>query len=100
MPYPVQKRVGSPVPNAADGYGGQVFAGSMGSIFGVALVSVPVILAVLFTTSAPDAVRVPLLLVGAAAYGLALAWAGAYLAAVSAAGKLPEICQAALRSKL
>ncbi|MGP7997838.1 MAG: hypothetical protein ACLPKI_11010 [Streptosporangiaceae bacterium] len=100
MAYPVQKRVGSPVPNAADGYGGQAFAGSMGSIFGVALISVPVVLAVLFTHSVADPVRVPLLLVAGAGYGLALAWAGVRLAAIAAAGQLPELCQLAIRSKL
>lgn len=100
LAYPVQKRVGSPVPNAADGYGGQVFAASMGSIFGVALIVTPVILAVLFTSSVLAVVRIPVLLVGAAAYGGVLAWAGARLAAGAAAGKLPELCQAALRSKL
>lgn len=100
LAYPVQKRVGSPVPNAADGYGGQVFAASMGSIFGVALIATPVILAVLFTSSVLAVVRIPVLLVGAAADGGVLAWAGARLAAGAAAGKLPELCQAALRSKL
>ena len=54
LAYPVQKRVGSPVPNAADGYGGQAFAGSMSSLFGVALISVPVILALIFTHSLAD----------------------------------------------
>ncbi|HEY9244926.1 MAG TPA: hypothetical protein VIP48_23245 [Streptosporangiaceae bacterium] len=100
LAYPVQKRVGSPVPNAADGYGGQSFAASMGSIFGVALVCAPVIVAAVLTSPVLDMVRIPVLLLGAAAYGAVLAWAGTRLAAVSAAGKLPELCQAALRSKL
>jgi len=98
--YPVQKRVGSPVPNAADGYGGQALAGGMGSLFGVALVSVPVILALIFTHSLADAVRTPLLVVCAAAYGIGLAWAGTRLAAIAAAGRMPELCQTAIRSKL
>ena len=98
--YPVQKRVGSPVPNAADGHGGQALAGGMGSLFGVGLISVPVILALVFTSSVPDTVRIPVLVLGAAAYGGALAWAGTRLAAIAAAGRLPELCQAALRSKL
>jgi ABC-2 type transport system permease protein len=98
--YPVQKRVGSPVPNAADGYGSQAFAGGMGSLFGVLLVSVPVILALIFTHGLADVVRIPLLVVCAAAYGIGLAWAGAYLAAVASVRRIPELCQDALRSKL
>jgi ABC-2 type transport system permease protein len=98
--YPVQRRVGSPVPNAADGYGGQAAAGSLSSLFGVALISVPVILALIFTSSVPDAVRIPVLVLGAAAYGGVLAWAGTRLAAIAAAGQLPELCQIAIRSKL
>jgi len=42
----------------------------------------------------------PLLVLGAAGYGLALAWAGVRIAAATAAPKLPELCQIALRSKL
>ncbi len=100
LAYPVQKRVGSPVPNAADGYGGQAFGGSMSSLFGVALISAPVILALIFTHQVPGQVRIPVLVAGAAAYGAGLAWAGSYLAASAAAGKLPELCQTAIRSKL
>jgi ABC-2 type transport system permease protein len=98
--YPVQKRVGSPVPNAADGYGSQAFAGGMGSLFGVLLISVPVILALIFTHGLADAIRIPLLLVCAAAYGAGLAWAGSYLAAIASARRIPELFQAAIHSKL
>jgi hypothetical protein len=52
------------------------------------------------TKSDPAAIRMPLLVVGAAGYGLALAWAGVRIAAVAAEQKLPELCQVALRSKL
>ena len=98
--YPVQKRVGSPMPNAADGYGSQAFAGGMGSLFGVLLLCVPVILALIFTHGLADAVRIPLLVVCAAAYGAGAAWAGSYLAAVASVRRIPELCQDALRSKL
>jgi len=98
--YPVQKRVGSPVPNAADGYGSQAAAGGLGSLFAVLLISVPVILALVFTHGLADVVRIPLLVVCAAAYGLGLAWAGSYLAAVASARRIPELCQDAFRSKL
>jgi hypothetical protein len=40
-----------------------------------------------------------LLLACAAAYGLALAWAGVQIAARIAEGKLPELCQVAIRSR-
>ncbi len=100
LAYPAERRIGSPVPNAADGHGGQAFAGAMGSLFGVALVSAPVILAVEFTPSVPAPVRIPVLVLCAAGYGIALAWTGARIAARAAAGRLPELCQVALRSKV
>jgi ABC-2 type transport system permease protein len=100
LAYPMQKRIGSPMPNAADGHQGQAIASSLGSLLGVVLVSLPVILAVVLTESAPVAVRIPLLLLGAAGYGLVLAWAAARWAAALAAGKLPELYQIAARSKL
>jgi len=100
LAYPMQRRIGSPLPNAADGYSGKSIVGSLGSLFGVVLVSVPLILAVVRTESAPGAVRIPLLLLGGAGYGLVLAWAGARWAAAVAAGKLPELYQLAAQSKL
>jgi hypothetical protein len=36
----------------------------------------------------------------AAAYGLALAWAGVRIAATAGASRMPELCQVALASKL
>ena len=100
LAYPVQKRVGSPIPNAADGYGGQAFAGSLGSLIGVAVVSLPVILAVSLTSSVPSEVRMPALALCAAGYGIVLAWAGGRWAAALAQRKMPELCQVAVRSKL
>ena len=88
------------MPRPADGYGGHSVAGTFGSLFGVAVAAIPVILAVEFTHSVPAAVRIPVLLVCAAGYGLALAWAGARIAARAAAQKLPELYQIAARSKL
>ncbi len=98
--YPVEKRVGSPSPRPADGYTGQALAGSFGSLGGVAVAAVPVILAAELTQSAPADVRLPVLLACAAAYGIALTWAGARIAARAAASRLPELCQIAARSKL
>jgi len=100
LAYPAEKRPGNPMPRAADGYGGRVFADTFGSLAGVLLATVPVILAVEFTNSVPAAVRIPVLVVGAAGYGLALAWAAAWIAARAAAQRLPELYQLAVRSKL
>jgi ABC-2 type transport system permease protein len=100
LAYPAERRVGSPWPRPADGYGGRSVAGTFGSLFGVALAAVPVILAVEFTHSVPAAVRIPVLVVCGAGYGLALAWAGARIAARAAERQLPELYQLAVRSKL
>jgi ABC-2 type transport system permease protein len=100
LAYPAEKRVGSPTPRSADGYGGQALASGLGSVFGVAVATVPVILAVEFTHSVPAAVRLPVLVVCGAGYGLALAWAGARIAARAAEPRLPELFQLAARSKL
>jgi ABC-2 type transport system permease protein len=98
--YPMQKRVGSPVPTTGDGYGGQAFAAVLGSLAGVALATIPLILAVNYTYSLSASVRIPLLAVCAGAYGILLAWGGARGAAATAARTLPELTQVALASKL
>jgi hypothetical protein len=100
LAYPAVKRVGSPIPNAADGYGGHVFAATVGSLFGVPIVIMPVLFAVILTSSVPSAVRFPVLALGAAAYGLAATWAADRWSAALAAAKLPELCQVANSSKL
>jgi ABC-2 type transport system permease protein len=100
VPYPVEKRVGSPSPKAADGYRGQVIAGTLGSIVGTVVAVVPVVVAVLLTRSDPAAIRMPALVLGAAVYGFALAWIGVRIAARTAEEKLPELSQIAARSKL
>jgi len=100
LAYPAEKRPGNPMPRAADGYGGRVFADTFGSLLAVLLATVPVILTVEFTNSVPAAIRIPVLVVGAAGYGLALAWAAAWIAARAAAQRLPELYQIAVRSKL
>jgi hypothetical protein len=42
----------------------------------------------------------PVLVLGAAAYGIALAWIGVRIAARAAEQRLPELCQTAISSKL
>jgi hypothetical protein len=53
-----------------------------------------------FTRSDPATVRMPVLVVCAAGYGLVLAWIGGRLAARAAERRLPELYQIAVRSKL
>ena len=100
LAYPAEKRVGSPIPGAASGSGGQAFVGAIASIGGVALATVPVILAAELTHSVPAAVRLPVLALCAAGYGIALAWTGTRIAARTADQRLPELYQIAARSKL
>ncbi len=100
IPFPMEKRIGSPVRQAASGYTALGIGATLGSLFGVAVAVIPVIVAVALTSHVAATVRMPVLIVCAAGYGLALAWAGVRLAAVAAEQKLPELCQVALRSKL
>lgn len=100
LAYPAVKRVGSPIPNAADGHGGQAFVGTIGSLFGVPIVIAPVILAVTLTYSVPGAVRLPVLALCGAGYGLAAALGAGRWAAAVAAARMPELCQVAASSKL
>jgi hypothetical protein len=98
--YPVEKRAGSPTPRPATGHTGQSFAGSILPLLGVGVAVIPVILAVVLTQSAPAAIRLPVLVLAGAAYGLALAWGGVQGAAGIAEQKLPELSQIAIQSKL
>ena len=98
LAYPMATRAGSPMRQAASGYGSYTFGGILASVAGVAVAATPVIIAAAVTSSDPAAVRTPVLLVCSAAYGLALAWAGVQIAARAAEGKLPELCQIAIRS--
>jgi hypothetical protein len=53
-----------------------------------------------FSQSVPAAIRMPVLVLGAAAYGLALAWGGVRSAAIVAEQKLPELAQIAIQTNL
>jgi hypothetical protein len=59
-------------------------------MFGVAVTVIPVVLGVVFTRSDPATVRMPVLVVCAAGYGLALAWTGGRLAARAAGSGCPS----------
>ena len=100
LPYPVEKRAGNPAPRPAGGYTAYPLGGTLACLGAVGVAVTPVVVAILSTSSDPAAIRMPLLVLGAAGWGLALAWAGVRIAAATAAQKLPELCQIAIRSKL
>ncbi len=100
MPYPVEKRVGSPTPRPADGYMGYRLAGSFGSLFGTVAAVIPVVLGAVLTRSDPVAVRMPVLVLCALGYGTVLAWIGVRIAGRVAEQRLPDLYQIAVRSKL
>jgi ABC-2 type transport system permease protein len=99
-PYPVEKRGGTPVPRAASGHNGQAAGSQLITLLGVGVAVTPVILAAVFTRTGPAAVWMPVLVLGGAGYGLALAWAGVRGAANVAEQKLPELAQIAIQSSL
>ncbi len=100
LAYPVEKRAGSPAPRPADGFAGHPLGGTLSCLAVVGITLIPVIVACLTTNGAPAGIRMPLLVLGAAGYGLALVWAGVRIAAATGAQKLPELTQIAIRSKL
>ncbi|HEX9065066.1 MAG TPA: hypothetical protein VF843_08150 [Streptosporangiaceae bacterium] len=99
-PYPMERRAGSPVRRAAEGYVAQSLAGSFGSLIGVGICAAPAVVAVELTGSAATAIRLPALVAAALVYGLALTWGGQRIAASAAEPRLPELFQVAVRSKL
>ena len=81
--YPVEKRGGTPTPRAASGHNGEAVGSQLITLLGVGAAVTPVILAAVFTRTDPAAIWMPVLVLGGAAYGLALAWAGVRGAATS-----------------
>jgi ABC-2 type transport system permease protein len=100
LPYPVERRAGSPAPRQLEGYAPQALGARLGSLAAVAIAEIPVLVAIAATGSVTAAVRVPVLIAGGAVYGGLLAWAGVAIGASVAAGKLPELFQLASRSRL
>ena len=98
--YPVEKRGGTPIPRAATGHNGEAAASQLLTLLCVGVGVTPVILAAVLTQSVSPAIRLPVLVLGAAAYGLALAWGGVRGAAITAESKLPELAQIAVQSAL
>jgi len=97
LPYPMVKRVGTPVLVPAPGYGSYRLGGLL-TLAGTAVLAVPVIVGAVLAANGPDAIRIGVMLPCAAVYGFALAVIGVRLAAKIAEGKLPELCQVALRT--
>jgi ABC-2 type transport system permease protein len=100
MAYPMEVRPGSPVARPVSGYTGYAVGSRFACLFGVWALLSPVVIAAVGTQHVPATVRMPVLVVCAAAYGFALAWAGVRIAARAADNRLPELCQVAIRSKL
>ncbi|MGH3175286.1 MAG: hypothetical protein ACRDPF_15645, partial [Streptosporangiaceae bacterium] len=97
LPYPMVKRVGTPVLVPAPGYAGYRLSGLL-ALVGTATLAAPVIVGAVLAANGPDAIWIGVLLPCAAVYGFALAAAGVRLAAKVAESKMPEICQVALRT--
>jgi len=100
LAYPMQKRAGNPLPQQAQGFGGYAVGATFGTLASVAVAVIPVIILGNLTSSVSAAIRLPVLFGCAAAYGFGLAWLGVRAAATAAAGKLPELCQVAMRTSL
>jgi ABC-2 type transport system permease protein len=100
LAYPMATRAGSPMRQAAQGYGSYTFGSILANLAGVAVAVTPVIVAAAVTRSDLAVIRIPVLMACSVAYGLALAWAGVQIAAREAEARLPELCQVAIRSEL
>ena len=98
MAYPVEKRGGTPMPRATSGHNGEAAGSQLLTLLGVGVAVTPVILAAVFTRTGPAAIWMPVLVLGGAVYGLALAWGGVRGAAILAEQKLPELSQVAIQS--
>ena len=100
LPWPAVKRPGTPTPRPGDGFGGQNAASRIGTLLGTGILVLPVIIAITATGSVSDGIRMPVLIVGGAAYGALLAWAGAAIAGIIAQATLPDLYQLASRTEL
>ena len=99
LPYPMVKRAGTPVSGPAPGYASYRL-GALLTLAGTAVLAGPVLAGAVLAAHGPAAIRIGVLLPGAAAYGFALAVIGVRLAAKIAETTLPQMCQVALRTAL
>ena len=100
LAYPMQKRAGNPLPQPAQGYTGYAAGAVFALLASVAVADIPVIVLANLTSGVTAAVRIPVLFAVAAPYGFGLAWLGVRAAAIAAEGKMPELCQIAMRTSL
>jgi ABC-2 type transport system permease protein len=100
LAYPMDKRVGNPMRQAAQGYTSYGIGSVFGTLACVAVAATPVIAAAVLANPRPPGAWIPVLVLCAAGYGMALAWIGVRVAARAAERRLPELCQIAVRSKL
>jgi ABC-2 type transport system permease protein len=100
LAYPMQKRAGNPMPQPAQGYTAHAAGAVFGALASVAVAVIPIIILGNVTSGVSAVVRLPVLFGCASAYGFCLAWLGVRAAAVLAEGKLPELCQIAMRTSL
>jgi ABC-2 type transport system permease protein len=100
LPYPMVRRTGTPMLVAAQGYAAYRIGSVLGTLAGTAVLATPALVAAVLTRTDPLAFRLGVLVPCGAVYGFALALAGVRLAASAAAGKLPELCQVAVRSAM
>ncbi len=100
LAYPMQKRAGNPMPQPAQGYAAYAAGAVFGTLATVAVAVIPVIILGNVISGDTAAIRLPLLFGCAAVYGLGIAWLGVRAAAIAAEGKLPELCQVAMRTSL
>ena len=99
-PYPMDKRAGNPMRQAAPGYTSYQVLAVFGSVGGTALAVPPLIFAAVLSSADPAGHPDAGTAACGAAYGLVLALAGVRIAAVAAERRLPELAQVAIRSKL
>jgi ABC-2 type transport system permease protein len=100
LPYPLAKRAGNPMPQAAQGYAAYGIGGVLGTVLAVGMAVTPVIVAIVLTGTDPAVTRNLVLLPAAACYGLVLAWLGVRISARLAEPKVPELVQAAVHTRL
>ena len=100
LPYPMARRAGNPLPQAAQGYAAYGLGGVFGTLFSVGVAVAPVIVAIVLTGSAPALGRNLVLVPAAACYGLLLAWLGVRIAGRLGEPKVPELVQAAVHTRL
>jgi ABC-2 type transport system permease protein len=100
LPYPMAKRAGNPMPQAAQGYAAYGLGGVFGTLITVGVAEIPVFVVLARTSGDPAVIRNPVVILAAACYGLALAWLGVRAAARLGEPKVPELIQAALHTRL